>query len=113
MVNKCRSFTAVHGIIDGVPSLLTPDISVKLFRPLFILSGLLLTSCGVGLCIRADVCADANSLVFALPDKALTLAAVEIDDKEVTVAWTAATGGPGITYSVYYSTTANLDSIEN
>ncbi len=73
---------------------------------------LALSGCGVGLCISETNCAGSGGL--SLTTSSLTLRAVEIDDSEFTVAWPAASGGTApYTYSLYYSTSANLDSIAN
>lgn len=70
------------------------------------------SACGIGLCINDSYCPLGNA--FGVSNRSLTLAAIEIDDSEITVSWPAASGGTApYSYALYYSTTSNLDSIAN
>lgn len=63
-----------------------------------------LSGCGMGICLNNFSCSGFSPK--------LSLSAVEIDDSEITVAWSAIPAD-GLRFSVYYSTSANLDSLEN
>ncbi len=73
--------------------------------PLFVLL-LSLSGCGVGLCINEQNC----SSLSVTPSTFVSLSAVELTAKKVTLSWTPWTGS-GNRYSVYYSTTPNLSSV--
>ncbi len=66
-----------------------------------------LSGCGVGLCINEQNC---SSLSNTPPPTFVSLSAVELTAKKVTLSWTPWTGS-GNRYSVYYSTTPNLSTV--